>query len=162
MSLTGYTGYQYLVLGLIIQEGSHTNCCRGVVSWFAGIPAALRFWRAHPSILMTSCHPLAVHVSTVSYRACRQWCSLQASWRAPAFWSRKVSGCSHFCKRLILGIETHVGDMQVTGFICRLIGSLMPKLLASVRRTRTTARNRRVPSGQSLPRQLAAMRPTGQ
>ena len=65
MSLTKCTGYQFLVMGLIIQEGNHTNCCKEVVSWFARIPAALRFWRAHPSILMTSGHPLAVHVSTV-------------------------------------------------------------------------------------------------
>ena len=162
MSLTEYTGYQYLVMGLIIQEGSHTNRCREIVSWFAGILAALRFWRAHPSILMTGAHPLAAHVRTAAYRACRQRCSLQASWRAPAFWSRREGRCSHFCKRPFLGIEAHISDMQVTGFICRLIGSLVPKLLTSVRRIRTTARNRRVPSGQSLPKQLAAMRPTEQ
>ena len=152
MSLTGYPGYQYLVLGLIIQEGSHTNCCREVVSWFAGILAALKFWRAHPLIRMTRRLPLAAHVSIATYRAGRHRYSLQVSGRAPAIWSRKVSGCSHFCKRLFLGIETRVGNVQVAEFICRLIVSLVPKLLASVRRTRTTARNRRVPSGQSLPR----------
>ena len=57
MSLTGHTGYQNLVLGLIIQEDNHTNCCREIVSWFAGMLAALRFWRTQPSILMARGSP---------------------------------------------------------------------------------------------------------
>ena len=143
-------------------EGQPHKLLQGVVSWFAGILAALRFWRAHPLIRMTRRLPLAAHVSIATYRASRQRCFLQASWRAPAFWSRRGSCCSHFCKQSFPGIETHMSDMQVTGFICRLIGSLVPRLLTSVWRIRTAARNRRVPSGQSLPRQLAAMRPTEQ
>ena len=68
MSLTEYTGYQYLAPGLIIQENSHKVCCKEVVSWFADILAALRFWRAQPSILMTRRLPLAAQ-RTAAYRA---------------------------------------------------------------------------------------------
>ena len=69
MSLTEYTGYQYLAPGLIIQKNSHKVCCKEVVSWLADILAALRFWRAQPSILMTRRLPLAAHKRTAAYRA---------------------------------------------------------------------------------------------
>ena len=160
MSLTEYTGYQYLAPGLIIQKNSHKVCCKEVVSWFADTLAALRFWRAHPSTLMTRRLPLAARNRPAT---CRAYKAEVLSSGLPASASVLVEEGKLLQPLLQTVLPGHRNTHGLYASPCvHMPPDWIPytKAVDECPGNSSTARNGRVPSGQSLPRQLAAVCPS--